>query len=143
MSSMFSVAKLLKKEMFMQFEHFGINVPDAKAMAEWYVKYCNMKIVRAVPKPHQTHFLADEKGKVCMEIYTNPNAAIPDYPSEHPLRFHFAFAVSNPAALKDKLVAAGATVFEELNLDDGSCIITFRDPWGVPFQLCNRTKPMI
>jgi hypothetical protein len=77
-----------------------------------------------------------------MEIYTNPNAIIPDYPSQHPLCFHFAFA-ANPAALKDKLIAAGASVFEELKLDDGSHIITFRDPWGVPFQLCNRTKPMI
>jgi predicted enzyme related to lactoylglutathione lyase len=127
----------------MQFEHFGINVPDAAAMAEWYVKNCNMKIVRAVPKPHQTHFLADEKNHVMMEIYTNPNAKIGDYSSQHPLCFHFAFAVSNPAAMKEKLVAAGASVFEELNLDDGSCIITFRDPWGVPFQLCKRAKPMI
>ena len=127
----------------MQFEHFGINVPDAKAMAQWYVKNCNMKIVRAIPQPSQTHFLADEKGKVCMEIYTNPNAAIVDYPSQHPLCFHFAFEAANPAAMKDKLVAAGATVFEELNLEDGSCIIMFRDPWEVPFQLCKRAKPMI
>jgi catechol 2,3-dioxygenase-like lactoylglutathione lyase family enzyme len=125
----------------MQFEHFGINVPAAAAMAQWYVKNCNMKIVRAVPKPHQTHFLADERGKICMEIYTNPNAAIGDYSSQHPLCFHFAFA-ANPAAFKDKLIAAGASVFEELKLDDGSHIITFRDPWGVPFQLCKRANPM-
>ena len=131
------------KIMNMQFEHFGINVPDAKAMAEWYVKNCNMKIVRAIPKPHQTHFLADEKGKVCMEIYTNPNANIIDYSSQHPLCFHFAIAAADPVAMKGKLVAAGAMVFEELNFDDGSCIITFRDPWGVPFQLCKRAKPMI
>ncbi len=127
----------------MQFEHFGINVPDAKAMADWYVKNCNMKIVCAKHEPHQTHFLADEKNHVVMEIYTNPNAAIPDYSSRHPLCFHFAFAASNPSAMKDKLVAAGASVFEELNLSDGSCIVTFRDPWGVPFQLCKRTNPMI
>jgi glyoxylase I family protein len=127
----------------MQFEHFGINVPAAKAMADWYVKNCNMKIVRATPKPHQTHFLADEKGRVCIEIYTNPNAPVPDYPSQHPLCFHIAIAAADPVAMKDKLVAAGASVFEELNLADGSCIITFRDPWGVPFQLCKRAKPMI
>jgi len=127
----------------MQFEHFGINVPDATAMAEWYVKNCNMKIVRAVPKPSQTHFLADERGKVCMEIYTNANAAIGDYSSQHPLCFHFAFAENNFSAMKEKLTAAGATVFEEVELADGTSVITFRDPWGVPFQLCNRTKPMI
>ncbi len=127
----------------MQFEHFGINVPAANEMADWYVKNCNMKIVRAMPEPHQTHFLADENGRVCMEIYTNPGAAIPDYPSQHPLCFHIAIAAADPVAEKDKLVAAGASVFEELNLEDGTCIITFRDPWGVPFQLCKRAKPMI
>ena len=78
-----------------------------------------------------------------MEIYTNPNAKVVDYPSQHPLCFHIAFAVPDPAAMKDKLIAAGAAVFEELNLDDGSYIIMFRDPWGVPFQLCNRAKPFV
>ena len=127
----------------MEFEHFGLNVPDAKAMADWYVKYCNMKIVRALPKANQTHFLADEKGRVMMEIYTNPASAIPDHSTEHPLRFHFAFAVSEPAALKEKLVLAGASVVEELRLDDGSHLIMMRDPWGVPLQLCKRGNPMV
>jgi len=127
----------------MEFEHFGLNVPDAKAMAGWYVKHCNMSIVRALPKANQTHFLADEKGRVVMEIYTNPTSAIPNHSTEHPLRFHFAFAVSEPAALKEKLVSAGASVVEELKLDDGSHLIMMRDPWGVPLQLCKRANPMI
>jgi glyoxylase I family protein len=118
-------------------------VPDAKAMAEWYVKNLNMKIVRALPKSNQTHFLADEKDRLMMEIYTNPASAIPDHSTEHPLRFHFAFAVSEPAALKEKLVAAGASVVEEVRLDDGSHLIMMRDPWGVPLQLCKRAKPMV
>ncbi len=78
-----------------------------------------------------------------MEIYTNPNAVIPDYSSEQPLRFHFAFAVSNPSALKEKLLKAGATVVEEAKLDDGSYLIMMRDPWGIPFQLCKRAEAMI
>jgi glyoxylase I family protein len=127
----------------MEFEHFGLNVPDAKAMAEWYVKNLNMKIVRALPKSNQTHFLADEKDRLMMEIYTNPASAIPDHSTEHPLRFHFAFAVSEPAALKEKLVSAGASVVEELRFDDGSHLIMMRDPWGVPLQLCKRAKPMV
>jgi len=127
----------------MQFEHFGINVPDAAAMARWYVKNLNMKIVRAIPQASQTHWLADEKGRLMMEIYTNPKSAIPDHSAEHPLRFHFAFAVEDAAALKDKLVKQGASVFEDLHLDDGSNVIMMRDPWGVPLQLCKRAKPMI
>lgn len=127
----------------MQFEHFGINVPDAPAMADWYVKNCNMKIVRALPQSNQTYFLADEKGRVVMEIYTNLKSAVPDHKTEHPLRFHFAFAVKEPTILKDKLAAAGALVVEELKMDDGSHLIMMRDPWGVPFQLCKRAKPML
>jgi len=123
----------------MQFEHFGINVPNAAAMAKWYVENCGMKIVFAA-QSNQAHFLADEKGRICMEIYTNPNAPIPDYKRQLPLVFHIAFA-ADPAAFKEKLIAAGAAVFEEINLADGSHIITFRDPWGVPFQLCKRVKP--
>jgi hypothetical protein len=102
-----------------------------------------MKIVRAMPQPNQTHFLADENGKVMMEIYTNRTADIVNYPTQHPLVLHFAFAVSAPIELKDKLVEAGASVFEDLHLDDGSNIIMMRDPWGVPFQLCKRAKPMV
>ena len=127
----------------MEFEHFGINVPDAGAMAQWYVNNCKMKIVRAIPESNQTHFLADEKGRVMMEIYSNPNDNIVDHFKKHPLRFHFAFAVSEPVQLKDKLLAAGASIVEQLDLDDGSCLIMMRDPWGVPFQLCRRGNPMI
>jgi glyoxylase I family protein len=132
-----------RQEVCMQFEHFGINVPDAAAMAQWYVKNLNMKIVRAFPQASQTHFLADEKGRIMMEIYTNAKTAVPDYAAEHPLRFHFAFAVDNAVMLKDRLVSQGASVFEDLHLDDGSNVIMMRDPWGVPLQLCERAKPML
>lgn len=124
----------------MRFEHFGINVPNATAMAKWYVENCRLKIIKAVPMPNQAHFLADQTGKICMEIYTNPNAPIPDYKRMPPLIFHFAFA-ADPLEHKAKLLKAGAEVFEDIKLDDGSHIITFRDPWGVPFQLCKRAIP--
>ncbi len=127
----------------MQFEHFGINVPDAAAMADWYVKNCDMKIVHALPQSNQTYFLADVKGRVVMEIYTNPKDTIVDHSTKHPLRFHFAFAVKEPDLMKEKLIKAGASVVEELKMDDGSHLIMMRDPWGVPFQLCNRAKPML
>jgi glyoxylase I family protein len=45
--------------------------------------------------------------------------------------------------LKDRLVSQGASVFEDLHLDDGSNVIMMRDPWGVPLQLCERAKPML
>ena len=32
----------------MKFEYFALNVPDAAAMAYWYVEHLPMQIVRAV-----------------------------------------------------------------------------------------------
>ena len=45
--------------------------------------------------------------------------------------------------LQRRLEAAGAKYFEEVKLPDGSHLITLRDPWGVPIQLCRRGRPML
>ncbi|HEW78486.1 MAG TPA: VOC family protein [Phycisphaerales bacterium] len=127
----------------MEFEHFGINVPDSTAMANWYVEHCSMRIVRSMDSAPYTHFLADETGRVVIEIYSNPADPIPEHSAQHPLRFHFAFAVPDPTAVKEKLTAAGASVFEEQRFDDGTHLVMMRDPWGVPLQLCKRGTPLI
>jgi glyoxylase I family protein len=127
----------------MVFEHFALNVPEAKRLADWYVNNCNMKIVYSLERSPFTHFLADSTGRVVMEIYTNQNALIPDYFKQHPLLFHFAFEVENPQFHQERLIRAGATFFEEVNLDDGSKLIMLRDPWGIPLQLCKRGKRLI
>ena len=76
-----------------------------------------------------------------MEIYSNTAYPVPDYPAQEPARFHFAFAVPDPAALRDRLISEAATLVVEETLDDGSFLVMMRDPWGVPLQLCKRTKP--
>ena len=126
----------------MQFEHFGINVPDARAMAAWYVQNLDMKIARRGEGPPYAHFLADATGRTIIEIYSNTADKIPDYEKQHPLRFHFAFAVEDPNALKDRLVEAGARFVFEETLDDGSFLIMMRDPWELPLQLARRSQPM-
>lgn len=55
----------------MKFEHYALNVPDAVAIADWYVKHCRMKIVKAIDVAPHTRFLADETGRVVLEIYSN------------------------------------------------------------------------
>lgn len=126
----------------MKFEHFALNVPDAAALADWYVEHCRMRIVIARSAP-PTRFLADASGRVVMEVYTNPDAPIPDYASQPSLRFHFAFAVADPAADAERLCREGASVEKEETLDDGSLLITLRDPWGLPLQLCRRTTLLV
>ncbi len=124
----------------MKLEHVAINVEDSVAMADWYVKNCEMKVVLKVDGPPHTRFLADSEGHSSIEIYSNPAAKTPDYANQHPLIYHHAFAVDDVEAVKDRLMNAGATFVEEVNLDNGARLIMLRDPWGIALQLVNRPK---
>ena len=125
----------------MKFEHFALNVPDPRAHAQWYVRHLGFTIARAREDAPFTHFLADETGRTIVELYTNPKAAIPDYAAAHPLCFHIAVVAADAKAERARLEAAGAKLFLEEPQPDGSLLIMLRDPWGVPLQLCQRTKP--
>ena len=125
----------------MKFEHFAINVPDAKAHARWYVDNLGLRYARNRADAPFTSFLADDTGRVIIEIYSNPAAPYPDYKAAHPLCFHVAFVAEDPADTRAKLVAAGATAAYEEKLPDGSYLIMLRDPWGVPLQLVRRAIP--
>jgi len=125
----------------MKFEHFGINVPDARAMGQWYVDHLGFRLVRSREEAPYTRFLADETGRVVVELYTNPAGIIPGYPAQHPLVFHIAVWSGDVAADRKRLEQAGATLFVEEILPDGTRLTMLRDPWGVPLQLCQRAKP--
>ncbi len=125
----------------MIFEHFALNVPDVRAMAHWYIEHLGLKIARHREEAPYTHFLADETGRVVVELYTNPVANIPDYAAAHPLCFHIAFVAPDAKSVRARLEKAGATLFVEETTPDGSLLIMMRDPWGVPLQFCQRTKP--
>ena len=126
---------------FMKFEHFALNVPDARAQAAWYVKHLGFSVVRKREDEPFTHFLADDTGRVIVELYTNTAANIPDYAAAHPLTFHFAVVAQDTRAERARLEKAGATLFLEETLADASSLMMMRDPWGVPVQLCHRTRP--
>jgi catechol 2,3-dioxygenase-like lactoylglutathione lyase family enzyme len=127
----------------MKFEHVGINVPDAAAMAAWYVEHCGMTILRKLDAPPHTHFLADDAGNVVMEIYTNDAAPVPDYANQHTLVYHLALSVGADIQEQiDRLLAAGATPAADDRLPDGSRVTTLRDPWGAPLQLAYRATPL-
>jgi catechol 2,3-dioxygenase-like lactoylglutathione lyase family enzyme len=125
----------------MKFEHFALNVPDARAMSRWYVEHLGFKVARRREDAPYTHFLADETGRVIVELYSNPQAAVPDYAARHPLVFHFAVVAADARAECHRLEKAGARLFLEEPQPDGSMLIMMRDPWGVPVQLCQRAKP--
>ena len=125
----------------MKFEHFAINVPDVRAHARWLVENLGLRVVRAREDDPFTHFLADETGRVVVELYSNTSAKMPEYATQHPLVFHIAFVASDARAHRDRLLKAGATLFVEESTPDGSLLVMMRDPWGVPLQFCQRAKP--
>lgn len=125
----------------MKFEHFALNVSDATAEARWLVEHLGFKVTRAMDKPPFTHFLADDTGRVIVELYTNAAAAVPDYASQHPLIFHLAVVAADAGEVRLALEAAGATFSNEDLLPDGSHLVMMRDPWGLPLQLCQRATP--
>ncbi|MDO8543512.1 MAG: VOC family protein [Opitutaceae bacterium] len=125
----------------MIFEHFALNVREPSAQARWYVDHLGFSIARQREDAPFTHFLADETGRIVFEVYSNPKAAIPDYAAAHPLCFHIAVVAADARSERTRLEKAGARLFLEEPQPDGSLLIMLRDPWGVPLQLCQRTKP--
>jgi glyoxylase I family protein len=126
----------------MELEHIAFNVADPVAVADWYGTHCGLRVVRHIPQPAQTHFLADS-ARTVIEIYCNPPDQIPDYRNMNPLLFHLALASADPAADAQRLIAAGASWVEELHTPDGSHLVMLRDPWGLALQLCRRTRPLL
>lgn len=126
----------------MKIEHLALNVADPVAVAAWYVGHLGLRVVRHIPQPAQTHFLADSDATV-LEIYCNPPDQVPAYRDMNPLLLHIAFTSLDPAADAKRLLAAGATWVEEIHTRDGSHLVMLRDPWGLALQLCKRGQPLI
>ena len=127
----------------MKIEHFALNVTDPVAVAAWYTRHLGLTVVRHIPQPAQTHFLADESGATVIEIYCNPPDRVPNYRTMDPLLLHVAFASLDPAADTARLKAAGAELVGDTTLPDGSQLVMMRDPWGLAIQLCKRTTPLV
>ncbi len=126
----------------MKIEHLAFNVEDPIAVAAWYGEQFDLKIVKHLPEPNQTHFLSDGQGTI-IEIYNNPPDEVPAYASMNPLIFHLAFVSVDPLADAERLKAAGAIGVTEVLPGDGSHLIMMRDPWGLSIQLCKRAKAML
>jgi len=125
----------------MKFEHFALNVPDARAHAKWYVEHVGFKIARERVEPPYTHFLTDDTGRVIVELYSNTAQTTLSFATMHPSLFHVAVVAGNARAERQRLEKAGATLFSDETLPDGTVLLMLRDPWGVPLQLCQRATP--
>jgi len=128
----------------MKIEHFALQVPDPVAMADWYVKHLGFSIARKGGEPAHARFILESSESVMIEIYSNPKASIPDYNQIDPLLLHLAFLSENLRADRDRLIAAGAKLAEDVTSNPaGDELVMLRDPWGVAVQLVKRVQPML
>ena len=127
----------------MKLEHIAFNVTDAPAVAAWYVQHCRLQIVRHIPQPNQTHFLADDDNHTLLEIYNNRSAPVPDYREMNPLVFHLALQSENAEVDARRFIKAGCTRHSETRPDANSHLIMLRDPWGLAIQICQRSPTLV
>jgi uncharacterized glyoxalase superfamily protein PhnB len=128
----------------MKIEHFAYQIENPAAVAAWYVAHLGFVVKRSGGAPAYAHFLADSSGSVMIEIYNNPTVRTPNYADIHPLLLHLAFCSEDPAADRDRLVSAGATVVEDLTTSPlGDLLVMLRDPWAFAIQLVKRANPML
>lgn len=125
----------------MKFEHVAFNVPDSRAHARWLADALGFTIARAPAGPTHMHFLADETGRIVLELYTNPDHPVLPFATQHPMVTHFALVSPDAGADRARLEHAGAATFSDETLADGSRLVMLRDPWGFALQLCQRASP--
>jgi catechol 2,3-dioxygenase-like lactoylglutathione lyase family enzyme len=127
----------------MNIEHFALNVSEPVAAAAWYVRHLGLRVVRALTEAPFTHFLADEAGRVVVELYGHTRAPVPDYRALDPLVFHIAFVTDDVRGTRERLLAAGAASAGDVTVTAAGDEMTFlRDPWGVALQLVKRAVPL-
>lgn len=128
----------------MKIEHVAFQVPEPVALADWYVAQLGLRVARSTEGPGWARFLADDSDAVMVEVYRNPNVAVPDYRAVDPLVLHLAFQTDDVAVTRERLMAAGATPVGDVVVSDvGDHLAMLRDPWGLAIQLVRRRDPMI
>jgi glyoxylase I family protein len=128
----------------MNIEHVALNVPDPVGMAAWYVQHLGLRVLRKQEQSPFTHFVADQAGRVVLELYCHTKATMPSYASLEPLTLHIAFLADDVAHERQRLLDAGGTPAGDIVTTDSGDVMTFvRDPWGVTVQLVKRAKPMM
>jgi catechol 2,3-dioxygenase-like lactoylglutathione lyase family enzyme len=128
----------------LRFEHFALNVPDPQKMVNWYVENMGMKIMRKGGPPTYGSFVSDPGGNMMLELQFDTKFPVMELSKiAHPA-MHFAFVVDDVRSIRTRLIAAGATIAEELReTNAGDQVLVLRDPWGFAIQFIKRGETML
>ena len=125
-------------------EHIAFNVEDPVTDARWFVDNFGFKIMYKGDPPNNTRFIADEKNNMMMELYDNKKFPKLNFANISYMAIHFAFMVDSIEQVKEKLLAAGATLAEDISVTlSGDKVLMLRTPWGLPIQFVERIEPML
>jgi catechol 2,3-dioxygenase-like lactoylglutathione lyase family enzyme len=126
-------------------EHVALLVANPPAMARWYEENLGMRVVKQSDEaPGFARFLADPDGASILETYASDVHPVPDYRATDPAILHVAFATTEIAGERDRLIAAGATPVGEITENAaGDRFAMLRDPWGLALQLAQRARPLV
>jgi len=127
----------------MRFEHTAYNVAEPDKAAEWYAKHFEMDIVRASKEGMRPHFVADKERRFCWEFYCRGADPIVHQNSVSVWSQHVAFNVSDMAAERERLIAAGGRADGDVTkFPNGDAVCFVRDPWGLTIQLVLRAEKL-
>ena len=89
-------------------------------------------------------FIADSTNDMMFELYQNTEYPMLDFPKVSHMATHAAFMVNNLELVKSNLLAANATVVDNITKTPaGDLVLMMRDPWGEPIQFVKRAVPML
>lgn len=125
-------------------EHVAFNVHNSQAQAKWYQSHLGMKVKREGGAPGVGFFLADADERMMLELYQNQEHPMIDLPNTSSMSVHLAFMVPDVPAARERLLAAGATVAEDITTTPaGDLVLMMRDPWGLAIQLVKRAGSIL
>ncbi len=125
----------------MKLDHLALQHPEPEAASAWLCLHFGLTVYRVSTSASRARFLKCPETAVMLEIYRQPDAPVPDYPSMPPAVLHIAFYTEDIPRETARLLAAGATQAGEPGRNSaGDHFLMLRDPWGVPIQLVNRDK---
>ena len=79
-----------------------------------------------------------------LELYQKKDFPVINFHGISHMSIHLAFLVDNVEFMKEKLVAAGATIAADISTTPrGDSVVTLRDPWGQPVQFVKRVEKML
>jgi uncharacterized glyoxalase superfamily protein PhnB len=127
-----------------RFEHLALNVSDPQAMTNWYAENLGYKVLRKGGPPTYGTFISDAGGHVMYELGINAQYPVIDFSKVLTSALHFAYTVDDVWSVRNALIAAGATLAEEVReTNTGDQVLVLRDPWGFAIQFIKRGEAML